>query len=103
MAEFSEVTYNLCKNQVDLSTRQMALALYCHDTGTKEKRQVKEIAAWLRISKPAITRAADRLADCGMLQREGLPEDRRACVLTLTSRGMKFVKAMMDGGTKAQL
>lgn len=103
MAEFSATILNLCRNQVDLSARQICLALECAATAAPNGRQTKSMAVALNISKPAVTRAADRLEECGLLMRGSLPEDRRACVLSLTKAGTAFVKAMQDGGAKARL
>ena len=103
MAEFGEITLNLCRNGVDLSTRQMALAHVCAVTPAALDRQTNRLAILLKVNKPSITRAADRLEECGLLQRDRVESDRRLCVLTLTKKGHAFVKAMNEGGIKARL
>ena len=102
MAEFSETITALCRNQIDLSTRQLALLEHCaaHNDG---ERQVKNIATILAISKPAVTRAADRTEELALTKRIHPPQDRRTCVIALTPKGTAFLKAIHDGGAKAKL
>ncbi len=45
----------------------------------------------LRASKPAITRAADKLEADQLLARRPHPADQRKVMLSLTERGQKFV------------
>src|SRR5215469_9939469 len=52
----------------DLSARQLAVFLTCYLT--KEKQTVRGLAEKLRVQKPAITRALDRLQSLELLSRE---------------------------------
>lgn len=102
MATFEATVTALCRNQVDLSTRQLALLFHCASREETE-RMTKQAAEILCVSKPAITRAADRLEEAGLLVRSTPKEDRRKCLLTLTKRGLAFAVAIVDGGAKAKL
>ena len=73
----------------DLSARQMALLLtvyLCDPPHT-----VRGLAATLGISKPAITRALDRLSVLGFIRRKHDPEDRRIVLVQRTVSGSVFL------------
>ncbi len=73
----------------DLSARQMAITLrvYMEDS----PHTVRGLAACLNISKPAVTRALDRLADLGFVRRQKDPQDRRSVLVLRTVRGSVFL------------
>jgi len=73
----------------DLSSRQMAvlLTVYMRD----DAPTVRGLAAELHISKPAITRALDRLCEEGLLHRKTDDSDRRSVLIQKTSKGTTFV------------
>jgi len=102
MAEFGETIMALCKNQIDLSTRQLALLEHCASHNEND-RQVKNIASLLQISRPAVTRAANRMEEMTLAERLHPPHDRRTCVIALTRKGAAFLKAVHEGGAKARL
>ena len=73
----------------DLSARQMALLLtvyLCPPPHT-----VRGLAETLNISKPAITRALDRLSVLGYLRRRRDTEDRRNVLVQRTVTGSVFL------------
>lgn len=55
---------------------------------------VKDLADYLKVSKPAITRAVDRLSDLKLTERTINALDRRTISITLTTKGMKLATAM---------
>lgn len=73
----------------DLSARQLAvlLTVYLND----KPHTVRGLAAALRISKPAITRALDRLCDDGLLRRKTDDTDRRSVLIQRTVKGSIFL------------
>ncbi len=73
----------------DLSARQMALLL----TAYMDEREhtVRGLSAHLRISKPAISRALDRLGELGYIQRQRDDRDRRSVLVMRTAEGEKFL------------
>ena len=76
----------------DLTVRQLAVltAIYlrkCHPG-------VKQIATYLFLSKPAVTRCMDRLVFFGLLQRVQDADDRRTITASITEAGIKFIEAM---------
>src|SRR6202035_3082934 len=60
----------------DLSARQMGVFLTSYLEN--EAQTVRGLAANLHVSKPAITRALDRLAEFDLVRRKTDPQDRRS-------------------------
>lgn len=76
----------------DLSARQMAVFLICY---LNEKSQtVRGLAQELNVSKPAITRALDRLSELGLVRRRTDPLDRRSVLAQRTLSGSAYLKKM---------
>ena len=73
----------------DLSARQMALMLtvYLSD----RQHTVRGLAAELNISKPAISRALDRLGELGFIRRKRDEEDRRNVIVQRTVKGSVYL------------
>ncbi len=74
----------------DLSARQMALLLTVYLT--PPPHTVRGLAELLNVSKPAITRAVDRLSEFGLLRRKTDENDRRSILLQRTVRGSVFLR-----------
>lgn len=53
-----------------------------------------EIARLLLVTAPVVTRLAATLADAGLIDRQADPDDGRAVLLALTSKGRRHVRAM---------
>lgn len=68
----------------DLSARQLGVFLTVYLTDGPHT--VRGMAAQLNVSRPAITRALDRLEELDLAKRKTDPQDRRS-VLVLTTRG----------------
>lgn len=73
----------------DLSARQFGVFLitYLEDG----PHTVRGLAARLEVSKPAITRSLDRLAELGLAKRAPDLRDRRSVLVTRTRRGNDFL------------
>jgi DNA-binding MarR family transcriptional regulator len=78
----------------DLSARQMALLLTVYLTSPPHT--VRGLAAALNISKPAITRALDRLSDYGLVRRKVDETDRRSVLIQRTVKGSVFLREFGD-------
>ncbi len=74
----------------DLSARQMAILLAVYLTAAPHT--VRGLAAMLRVSKPAITRAIDRLSDLQLVRRKTDEADRRSVLIQRTVRGSVFLR-----------
>ena len=73
-------------DQTDLSVRQLTVFLRVYlEPGTEHT--IRGLAADLNISKPAITRALDRLEECDLAKRETDPKDRRSVIVKKTPAG----------------
>ena len=77
------------RDQPDLSARQMAILLTVYLT--PGPHTVRGLAADLNVSKPAITRALDRLGGLGLLRRKTDDADRRNVLVQRTVKGSVFL------------
>jgi DNA-binding MarR family transcriptional regulator len=74
----------------DLSARQMALLLTVYIT--RPPHTVRGLADTLKVSKPAVTRAVDRLSDYGLVKRKVDDTDRRSVLIQRTVKGSVFLR-----------
>ncbi|MGC9268754.1 MarR family transcriptional regulator [Acidiphilium sp.] len=78
------------RDGVDLSARQLGVFLTCYlNDGA---HTVRGLAQQLNVSKPAITRALDRLSDLDLARRKVDPTDRRSVLVQRTTKGSAFVR-----------
>ena len=90
LALWHQVTVSMLhRSGPDLSARQIAVlfTVYLDD----KPQTVRGLAATLRISKPAITRALDRLCSDGLLRRKTDDNDRRSVLIQRTVKGSLFL------------
>ncbi len=83
----------------DLSARQLGVFLTCYlnDGG----HTVRGLAADLNVSKPAITRALDRLGELDLARRKVDPLDRRSVLVQRTPKGSAFLRDLRAIMTEA--
>jgi DNA-binding MarR family transcriptional regulator len=74
----------------DLSARQLGVFLTCYLQ--TEAQTVRGLAAALSVSKPAITRALDRLSEFDLVRRKTDALDRRSVLVQRTATGMAFLR-----------
>ena len=74
----------------DLTARQMSLLLTVYLT--PPPHTVRGLSETLKVSKPAITRAIDRLSDMEMVRRKTDVEDRRSVLVQRTVKGSVFLR-----------
>lgn len=74
----------------DLTARQMSLLLTVYLS--PPPHTVRGLAEALNITKPAVTRAVDRLGELGMLRRKVDERDRRSVLLQRTVKGSVFLR-----------
>lgn len=74
----------------DLSARQFGVFLICYLEN--EAQTVRGLAEALDISKPAISRALDRLAEFELVRRKTDPQDRRSVLVQRTQAGSAFFR-----------
>lgn len=74
----------------DLSARQLAIVLTVYLT--PPPHTVRGLAALLDISKPAITRALDRLGILGLARRKRDEADKRSVLVQRTVKGSVFLR-----------
>ena len=74
----------------DLSARQIALLLTVYLT--PPPHTVRGLASLFKVSKPAITRAVDRLSFLDLVRRKVDESDRRSVLIQRTVRGSVFLR-----------
>lgn len=74
--------------QLDLSCRQIAVLFECRE---HSGLSIRHHASRLKLSKPAVTRAIDKMEGMGLVSRKVDPHDRRSCILGLTAPGNKLL------------
>lgn len=86
-----ETTVSLVRRDgPDLSARQLGVFLTCYLQDGPHT--VRGLAADLNVSKPAITRALDRLGELELARRKVDPADRRSVLVQKTIKGQAFLK-----------
>jgi DNA-binding MarR family transcriptional regulator len=84
------VTGLVRRDGADLSSRQLAVFLTCYLE--EQPQTVRGLSTRLNVSKPAITRALDRLAEFDLVRRRTDPEDRRSVLVQRTTIGATFLR-----------
>src|ERR1700710_1488034 len=83
----------------DLSARQLGVFLTCYLQ--EGAHTVRGLAAELNVSKPAITRALDRLGELDLARRKVDPLDRRSILVQRTLKGASFLRDLRSIMTEA--
>lgn len=78
----------------DLSARQLGVFLVAYLDDTPQT--VRGLAAHLQVSKPAITRALDRLAEFDLTRRKIDPMDRRSVLVQRTLKGTALMRELRN-------
>ena len=74
----------------DLTARQLAVFLICYLES--DAQTVRGLAQRLDVSKPAITRALDRLTEFDLIARKPDPNDRRSVLAQRTTEGSAYLR-----------
>ena len=78
----------------DFTARQLVVFLKSHlQPGVDHT--VRGLAADLKISKPAITRAVDKLEELSLARREKDPADARSVIIKGTPAGQAYVRKLI--------
>jgi DNA-binding MarR family transcriptional regulator len=95
LALWHQVTVSMLQRTgPDLSARQMAVlfTVYLDD----RPHTVRGLAGQLKVSKPAITRALDRLCGEDLLRRKTDDNDRRSVLIQRTVKGSLFLSEFAE-------
>lgn len=87
------------RDGADLSARQLGVFLTCYLN--EGGHTVRGLAAGLNVSKPAITRALDRLGELDLARRKVDPLDRRSVLVQRTPKGSAFLRDLRSIMTEA--
>ena len=93
------ITESVRREAPDLSARQMALLLTVYLV--PPPHTVRGLADALNVSKPAITRALDRLSEYGLVKRKKDEHDRRSVLVQRTVKGSVFLREFGEVIVKA--
>ena len=89
------------KDTADLTARQLAVLLTVYVT--PPPHTVRGLAAGLNITKPAITRALDRLTQLDMIKRKRDETNKRSVLVQRTVRGSVYLTELAESIRNAQL
>lgn len=89
----------IAREQPDLTTRQMAVLLEIYLA--EPPHTVRGLAQTLGASKPAITRAVDRLSDLDLVKRRRDDTDKRSVLVQRTVSGSVFLREFGDMAARA--
>ncbi len=78
----------------DLTGRQWAALLTVHLDRPPGGHTVRGLAELLNVSKPAVTRAIDRLMEFDLVLRDDDPADRRSVLIKTTPTGTALVRTI---------
>ena len=82
----------VARSEPDLSARQLGVFLTCYLSDTPQT--VRGLAAQLKVAKPAITRALDRLEELDLTGRKRDQNDRRSVLVQRTMNGNAFLRGI---------
>jgi DNA-binding MarR family transcriptional regulator len=82
------------RDGADLSARQLSVFLTCYLN--EGGHTVRGLASGLKVSKPAITRALDRLGELDLARRKVDPLDRRSVLVQRTAKGAAFLRDLRN-------
>ncbi len=85
---------SLRRDAPDLTSRQLAVLLTIYLT--PQPHTVRGLSATLNVSKPAITRALDRLGAYDLLRRKTDEDDRRSILVQRTVKGSVYLSEFGD-------
>ncbi len=88
------IVHSLRRDVPDLTTRQMAILLTVYLT--PQPHTVRGLAKSLNISKPAITRALDRLGLLDLARRKRDTDDLRSVLVQRTVKGSVYLREFAD-------
>ena len=88
----------LCDEHPDLTARQFALLLHVYLT--PPPHTVRGLAGQLNMSKPAVTRALDRLGRHDLARRKRDHEDKRSVLVQRSVKGAVYLREFGDLAAK---
>ena len=99
MPEFVSCVIAAAQNRVDLNLSQIAVLGACAGPRRPDlkSRELHAVATYLKMSKPAVVRAVDKLGDLGLRKRLKHEADARRCILTVTDAGDEVLAALKAG------
>ena len=84
----------------DLTQRQLAILLHVYLV--PPPHTVRGLARTLKVTKPAITRALDRLGELDLARRKVDPMDRRSVLVQRTLKGSAFLRDLRQTMAEAE-
>ncbi|HLF58936.1 MAG TPA: MarR family transcriptional regulator [Alphaproteobacteria bacterium] len=88
------VTETVRSRGPDLTARQLAIMLCVYLT--EPPHTVRGLATDLKLRKPAVTRALDKLEQLGFARRKSDPDDARSILVQRTVRGSVYLSDFGD-------
>lgn len=89
---------NMRIHRVSMSSCHAIVKLYMAFTNKKELTSLSSLASQLGVTTAAITSVADSMEKLGLAKRMVNPGDRRAFMISLTPRGIRFAESFGAAG-----
>ena len=71
-----------------------------HFIKDNKKASMNDLSLFLDITPPSVTVLIDKLAEAGLIKRDGNKGDRRVVVMSFTKKGLEMFKAAQKEKTK---
>lgn len=98
MSATRRLVMDMVKGYPEMTWRQAGVAILVYESPKDAPQTVRGMAATLNVSKPAVTRALNRLEQDETLKfvvRKRDPQDARSVLVTMTAAGRKFVERLL--------
>lgn len=97
MSATRRLVMDMVADHPEMTWRTAAVAILVHEAPKEAPQTVRGMAAVLNVSKPAVTRALDRLEspELKMVQRKRDPKDARSVFAIPTAAGRKFAERLL--------
>lgn len=98
MSATRRLVMDMVKDYPEMTWRQAGVAILVYEASSTDPQTVRGMAAALNVSKPAVTRALNRLEmdpSLAFVKRKRDPSDARSVLVTTTAAGRKFVERLL--------
>ena len=97
VADFGRTLSNLCRANLEMHPRAIAMLLHVHHATTNEQRQVGHVLKALNIPGAAGSRHGRQLERDGYVTREFYPGDNRSVMYCMTANGQELADRIEAG------
>lgn len=97
VADFGKTLANLCRKNLEMHPRAIAMLLHVHKATTNEDRQVGNVLKVLNLPGAAGSRHGKQLERDGYIIRQFYPGDNRSVMYCMTPKGQQLAERIEAG------